>query len=121
LLIGDTTVPDDQPEAGEWQNLVEWERDNSHVKNLSPTEWRAATEGIGFRVLGVEYQPQAISIPLSKWLETSGTTGEQADRVRALFANAPDSARTTFAIQTDLQTGETTFAWARVLLHAQKP
>lgn len=120
LVIGDTAVPDGKPAAADWQNRVEWERDNSHVRNLSPNEWRERAAEAGFVVTDVEYRPGAITIPLSQWLETSGTVGDQADRVRRWFSNAPESAREEFRIATDPLTEEVTFSWARVLLRAMK-
>lgn len=120
LVIVDTAVPDNKPEVADWQNRVEWERDNSHVRNLSPNEWRMLAVKAGFMVTDVEYMPGAITIPLTQWLETSGTVGERAERVRQLFAEAPDSAKEEFRITTDPATGEATFSWARVLLRAMK-
>ncbi len=120
LVIGDTAVPDGKLEVADWQNRVERERDNSHVRNLSPNEWRTLAAEAGFVVTDVEYMPGAITIPLSQWLDTSGTVGEQAERVRRLFAEAPDSAREEFQITTDPATDEVTFSWARILLRAMK-
>jgi len=38
LLLVDTTVPDTDPGAAEWQNAVETVRDPSHVRNYMPSE-----------------------------------------------------------------------------------
>ncbi|GAB4451636.1 MAG: class I SAM-dependent methyltransferase [Armatimonadaceae bacterium] len=120
LVIGDTAVPDEKPDAAAWQNRVEKERDTSHVRNLSPSEWRTAAETAGFIVTQADYLPGAIPIPLTAWLETSGTTGERADQVRQWFAEAPESARQEFQIATAPATGEVTFAWARVILRGER-
>jgi ubiquinone/menaquinone biosynthesis C-methylase UbiE len=120
FVLGDTTVPDDDPEAAEWQNMVEKERDMSHRENLPPARWRMLTEQAGLHVTDLAYGGGKITIPLEQWLDTAGCTGERADRVRALFANAPESARRHFQIQTD-DAGETRFSWARVLLRAVAP
>ena len=88
FILGDTTIPDDEPEAGQWQNAVEKARDASHVRNLSPAEWREACESAGLTVTDVDYLSAAIPIPLTDWLETSGCTGDCAETVRDLFAAA---------------------------------
>ena len=44
----------------------------------------------------------------------------RAERVRRLFAEAPESARRQFQITTDAD-GETHFAWQRVILRATRP
>jgi ubiquinone/menaquinone biosynthesis C-methylase UbiE len=119
FVLGDTTVPDDDPEAADWQNTVEYERDRSHAENLSAEVWRHLTESAGFTVTDLEMLTGAIKMTLTPWLETSGTVGEQAKKVRKLFAEAPESARRHFQITTDAQ-GETHFAWQRVILRAIK-
>jgi hypothetical protein len=121
FLLGDTTVPGEETdgglEAAAWQNAVEKERDPSHVANLSPKVWGDLCSSAGFDVTHMEYSGKAIRIPLEQWLDTAGCTGESAMRVRALFANAPPSARRHFGIHTDAD-GEMHFGWARVVLRA---
>jgi ubiquinone/menaquinone biosynthesis C-methylase UbiE len=117
FVLGDTTVPDEDREAADWQNRVERERDASHVANLPSGTWRSLTEEAGLTVTDLETMTGAIRIALTPWLETSGTTGERAKRVRGLFADAPESARRHFQITTDAE-GETHFAWQRVVLRA---
>jgi ubiquinone/menaquinone biosynthesis C-methylase UbiE len=117
FVLGDTSIPDEEGEAANWQNAVERERDPSHVANLSPKTWRSLTEEAGFVVTDLETLTGAIRIALTPWLETSGTTGERAERVRRLFADAPESARRHFQITADAN-GETHFAWQRVVLRA---
>lgn len=117
FVLGDTTVPGDDTVAAEWQNTVERERDLSHVANLTPDTWRLLMEEAGFTITNLEKRIGAIRIALTPWLETSGTTGERAGRVRQLFAEAPESARHHFQITTETD-GETHFAWQRVVLRA---
>jgi ubiquinone/menaquinone biosynthesis C-methylase UbiE len=120
LIVGDTAVPDFDPEASAWQNAVEKARDASHVENLTQDRWRKLAEAAGFAITDVEYRPRRITIPLSQWLETAGCTGERADTVRKMFAGAPESARQHFDIVTDAE-GETHFSWARVTLRGVVP
>jgi hypothetical protein len=119
-VMVDTAVPDDQPEAADWQNGVEVRRDPSHVRNYTPLEWRRMTEGAGLTVLDTTSTGGGITIPLSDWIFKAGCTPEQATDVRRLFAEAPDSAKKAFQIVTGPD-GETVFTWQRVALKAIKP
>lgn len=119
FVLGDTTVPDDDSEAAAWQNTVEKERDQSHVRNLSPGEWRALCEAAGLSVTDLDTSG-SISIELEAWLETAGCTGERAARVRRLFAEASPEAREHFGIETAVDVG-VRFSWQRVVLRAVKP
>ncbi len=116
LALVDTSVPDDSSEAAEWQNEVEAVRDPSHT----PGEWRAMAEAAGLTVAECGSGGGGITIPLADWIVKAGCTAEQAAEVRRRFAEAPQSARTAFQIQT-APDGETTFTWQRVALNALKP
>lgn len=120
LVLVDTTVPDNSPEAGAWQNAVEVLRDPSHVRNYTPTEWRTLTEAAGLTVTEITTTNGGITIPLSDWLTKAGCTPAQSEGVRQMFADAPESARQAFQI-TGQPDGETIFTWQRVALHAVKP
>lgn len=119
LVLVDTTVPDDSPEAAAWQNQVETVRDPSHVHNYTPQEWRQMTEAAGLTVLEADSGGGGITIPLSDWIFKAGCTPEQADTVRQRFTDAPESARQAFAIKTQPD-GEIVFTWQRVTLKAVK-
>jgi ubiquinone/menaquinone biosynthesis C-methylase UbiE len=117
FVLADTTVPDDELEAADWQNAVERERDGSHVANLSPETWRRLVIEAGFVVTDLDCSGGGIGLELSAWLETAGCAGVRADRVRQLFATAPEAARRAFQITTNAN-GETRFVWQRVVLRA---
>ena len=119
FVLADTTVPDDLPEAAEWQNTVEVLRDPSHVKNYTPSQWRTMTQAAGLTVTECRTGGGGITIPLSDWLQKAGCTPLQSAAVRAAFAGAPGSARQAFQIIT-AGGGETVFTWQRVLLRAEK-
>ena len=119
LVLVDTTVPDNDPEAADWQNMVEAVRDPSHVKNYTPTEWRGMAERAGLTVQVCEAPPGGITIPLSDWLIKAGCTSEQTAEVRRRFAEAPENVRDAFQIH-QKGDGETVFTWQRVLLKAVK-
>ena len=120
LVLVDTTVPNDSPEAADWQNAVEVLRDPSHVRNYTPTEWQTQAEAAGLTVSEITTANGGITIPLSDWLFKAGCTPTQADGVRQMFADAPESAKQAFQI-TEQPDGETIFTWQRVALHAMKP
>ena len=120
LALVDTTVPDDAPEAAAWQNEVEVVRDPSHVRNHTPHEWQAMAEAAGLTVSECGSGGVGITIPLSDWIAKAGCTPAQADEVRHRFAEAPQSARAAFQIETQPD-GETVFTWQRVALKAIKP
>ncbi len=120
FVLADTTVPDDAPDAAQWQNAVEAVRDPSHVRNYTPSEWRRMAEAAGLTVTECRTDGGGITIPLSDWLTRAGCTPEQSAEVRQIFADAPDSARAAFQIVTDTD-DETVFTWQRVLLKAVKP
>ncbi|MGI4790419.1 MAG: class I SAM-dependent methyltransferase [Janthinobacterium lividum] len=119
FVLADTTVPDDAPDAGQWQNAVEAVRDPSHVRNYTPSEWRHRVEAAGLTVSECHTGGGGITIPLSDWIIKAGCTPDQSAEVRRLFAEAPESAREAFQIVTDTS-GETVFTWQRVLLKAVK-
>lgn len=119
FVLADTTVPDDLPEAADWQNAVEAVRDPSHVKNYTPREWRQMTEATGLAVTECRASGGGITIPLSDWLRKAGCTLEQSAAVRQAFADAPESARQAFRIVTGAD-DETVFTWQRVVLKGIK-
>ena len=119
FILADTTVPDDLREAADWQNAVEAVRDPSHVRNYPPSAWQAMAEAAGLTITECHTEGSGITIPLSDWITKAGCTPEQADAVRRLFAEAPDSARAAFQIRTSAY-GEIVFTWPRVLLRAVK-
>lgn len=120
LALIDTSVPDESPEAASWQNAVEVQRDPSHVRNYTPSEWRRMAESAGLTVLSATSADGGITIPLSDWIFKAGSTKEQEKDVRQRFTNAPDSAKEAFRITVDTN-GETVFTWQRVALLAIKP
>jgi SAM-dependent methyltransferase len=60
-------------------------RDPSHVRNYTEAEWRALLEGAGLTVAEVRRVDHTIRV--DRWLERSGCTGPDAERVRELLAD----------------------------------
>ncbi len=120
FVLADTTVPDDQPEAADWQNSVEVLRDPSHVRNYSLGQWRQMADAAGLTVTECHTEGTGITIPLTDWLHKAGCTPEQSAAVRQMFVDAPESAHKAYQIVSPAN-GETVFTWLRVLLRAEKP
>ncbi|MCW3060866.1 MAG: Methylase involved in ubiquinone/menaquinone biosynthesis [Capsulimonas sp.] len=120
LVLVDTSVPDGDIEAADWQNAVEVLRDPSHVRNYTPSEWRAIWEDAGLTVETIGDTGGGITIPLSDWIFKAGCTPEQAQQVRDQFANAPANVKAIYQI-VEQANGETVFTWRRVAVRAVKP
>ena len=118
LLLGDTTVPDDNYEAAVWQNSVETLRDPSHVRNYTPSEWCGFVDDAGLTVTDHDASG-GIGITLADWMIKGGCTPEQSDAVRAQFTGAPASVAAAYQIET-LADGDIRFVWQRVVLKAVK-
>ena len=119
LLITDTSVPDGDPQVDAWQNGVEQLRDKSHVRNYPPAEWRQVIENAGFRLDEIELLEEPSPILLEPWMEKSGCRGQDAERVRQMFREAPARAREVFHITKSVG-GDIGFQWLRVALLARK-
>ncbi len=118
FLIADTTVPDGGGEADHWQNKVEVLRDTSHVRNYSPSEWRAFATAAGFKVDQVVELEEENLAGLREWMKKSGCEGEAAEEVTRLFAEAPEEAKRRYSISAS--SGDVHFKWLRVALAAHK-
>jgi ubiquinone/menaquinone biosynthesis C-methylase UbiE len=119
LLIADTTVPDGVGETDSWQNHVEALRDTSHVRNYSPSEWRAFAAAAGFIIDSVVELEEENLAGLRDWMKKSGCEGDAATEVTRQFSSAPAEARRRFSIAA-LPNGDFQFRWMRVALAAHK-
>lgn len=119
LLLTDTSVPDDSPEADEWQNSVEAVRDPSHVRNYSPKEWRALVESAGFVVEKLNDTTGGVPIKMRDWCLRAGCTAEQTAEVRRRLETVSESVVREFQIDA-LPDGDIAFVWQRVVLKASK-
>jgi SAM-dependent methyltransferase len=115
LLLADTTTPE---ECADWQNAVERLRDQSHVRNYTPAQWRSMAEAAGFTVEAFEILAGTVLVSLNDWLEKAGCAGAPADQVRGQFATAPATARQAFQISAREDDFE--FAWLRVAFAGAK-
>ena len=80
VLIEDTLFESDQVEEAERL------RDPTHVRSYTEGEWRGFLEAAGLEIEHVEIRSKRRS--LDDWLARTETTGEEADQVKALLADA---------------------------------
>jgi SAM-dependent methyltransferase len=75
-------------EAGEEADRL---RDPTHVRNYSEDEWRGLFEQAGLEVAELEREEKHVE--LEPWLERSGCSGAEAERVRELLADRIDDGK----------------------------
>jgi hypothetical protein len=80
VLIEDTLFASEQVEDAEKL------RDPTHVRSYTEAEWRSFLEGAGLAIEQVEIREKRR--PLEAWLARTETTGQEAEQVRALLADA---------------------------------
>lgn len=80
VLIEDTLFASEQVEDAEKL------RDPTHVRSYTEAEWRNFLERAGLALEQVEIQEKRR--PLDSWLARTETTGQEADQVKALLADA---------------------------------
>jgi ubiquinone/menaquinone biosynthesis C-methylase UbiE len=119
FLLADTTIPDDDPTVGEWQNRVEALRDPSHARNLAPAEWQQALTDAGLTVQAMSLVSSTTPMSLNDWLEKAGCANEAAATVRKAFAEAPAAVVEAFQIRV-APPDDYTFVWQRLVARAEK-
>ena len=75
-------------EAGEEADRL---RDPTHVRNYSEEEWRTLFAKSGLELEALEREEKHVE--LGRWLERTGCTGAEAERVRELLADRIDDGR----------------------------
>jgi len=88
-LVGQTVV--DNLFAGEEGEEADRLRDPSHVRNYTEEEWRSFFAEAGLDVEQAHMYEHPVL--LEPWLERSGCTGKDAERVRELVAGRTDGDR----------------------------
>lgn len=87
-VAGDRVLVVDNLFMGEDAEAADLLRDPSHVRNYSEAEWRALFEGAGLRVEQMRRVDK--SMRFGPWLERSGCSGADAERVRELLSGRID-------------------------------
>jgi SAM-dependent methyltransferase len=82
VLIEDTLFTSERVEDAEKL------RDPTHVRSYTEGEWRGLLEDAGLRIEQVEILEKRR--PLESWLARTETTGQEAEQVKALIADAID-------------------------------
>jgi ubiquinone/menaquinone biosynthesis C-methylase UbiE len=119
VLVVDTTVPEDDVLDKEI-NEIELLRDNSHVKNYRPSEWRTMVEAAGLIVESEEIQfyTEGFEMDFDTWVERIGTPAEKVVELRKRFRGAsPELAAT---IKLNLYEEKIGFVWPQLVMVARK-
>jgi ubiquinone/menaquinone biosynthesis C-methylase UbiE len=116
FLIADTCAPED-PAIAEWMHYVEVTRDASHVRNLSPSEWREAVAATGLTVTDSAMSYVYLEYP--DWAERAGMTPEAMESIKSDMLGAAPSAKQAFGIEARGD-GIIDFHWDVVVVSAVK-
>lgn len=91
LLVADTVGIEDDPLADEELDRIEVARDPSHVRNYTPSRWRAMIEEAGFVV---EHQEVvARTHPVDEWLDRMEVQEPTRSKVRQAIEHSEDGLR----------------------------
>jgi ubiquinone/menaquinone biosynthesis C-methylase UbiE len=116
LLLVDTSSPDETVAC--WHNDVERMRDPSHVRNLTPAQWRDLVQRAGLSI--VEFSAEhRTHLEFSDWVKTSGCSPDTISTLLQRFEQAPLEVKRTFGIQAN--GAEILFSWPVTALKAVKP
>ncbi|MBX3621173.1 MAG: methyltransferase domain-containing protein [Rhizobacter sp.] len=74
-------------------------RDRSHVRNRSPSEWRALIAGAGFELLSHQVWP--LRLEFTSWVQRMRTPAAAVAMIRALQLAAPQEVKDALAIEAD--------------------
>jgi len=116
FVLVDTCAPEDGALAA-WMHETEVERDSSHVKNLSPSEWRAAVEAAGMRVTDTAMSKVELQYP--DWAERAGMSAEGMQSIRSAILGAPAGALGHFEIREN-EDATIDFAWDVLAIRAER-
>ena len=96
LLVAADTCPPEEAGTAAWMQAVETKRDPSHVRNLAPSEWRAAVEKAGLRVTGTAMSFVELQYP--DWAERAGMATDAMESVRRDMLDSPADVKAAFEI-----------------------
>ncbi len=120
VAIVDTTTPEDSGLHREI-NELEMLRDNSHVENYRPSQWRAMVEAAGLEIAYESVGPytEDFKMEFDEWVERIRTPAPEVQELRRRFLEA--SPALVDAIRIELRGEEITFVWDQITLIAIKP
>ena len=117
LLAADTCAPEDAALAS-WMHHIEVERDPSHVRNMSASEWLGGVERAGLAV--ADSAMSIVRLQYPDWAERAGMGSEAMASVGDALRSAPPGAKATFGIVPH-DDGTIDFHWDVLALRASKP
>jgi ubiquinone/menaquinone biosynthesis C-methylase UbiE len=119
VAIVDTTVPEDDTLDREI-NEIETLRDNSHIRNYRPNEWRAMFEKAGLSVIfeRVGRVSDGHKMDFDEWVERIRTPEPEINELRRRFHDA--SPALVEAIHLERMGEKISFVWDQVTLVATK-
>ncbi|MDR3692160.1 MAG: methyltransferase domain-containing protein [Fimbriimonas sp.] len=120
LLIVDTTVPEDD-ELDREINEIEWIRDDSHVRNYRPSEWRRMVESAGLQVLSeeIKFYTEGFEMDFDAWVERIRTPAPNVAELRRRLHSA--SPKLAAAIKLHVYGDRIGFVWPQLVMVAQFP
>jgi ubiquinone/menaquinone biosynthesis C-methylase UbiE len=117
LLIIDTTVPDDSPEAAQWLDRVEKLRDPSHVRLIPPAEWLSLCRQAGLEPQFWHVTP--LKQPdLEEYFRVANTSSTNRQEILRMVEEASPAVRKSYHLSKE--EGKITWVWPRLGLVARK-
>jgi len=111
LLLIDL-MGDENPLVDTHLQAVELLRDPSHVRDYSPSQWRAMLGQAGFELQQEAFWPTRMQF--GSWVERMRTAPESVTAIRTLLANAAQQVRAALAVEADGSfVPQTGLFWAR--------
>lgn len=101
FVLVDSIAPE-EPALDTFLNCIELLRDGSHVRDHRLSEWRAWLVSAGLRIEEESHHPMLLDF--GSWFERMQTPEPLARAVRALFDDASDAVRATFAYRAEAGT-----------------
>jgi len=117
FLLIDGTIPEGEPEAGEWLNRVEKLRDPSHVRLISPSEWCGFCLDAGLKIAHHWIHPKK-QPDLEWYFETAATPPRNQREVLALISEASPRIHDLYRLSNE--GGKIVWQWPILSLLAQK-
>ncbi len=116
LILADTVSPEDS-DLALWMNEIEFRRDPSHARNLSPSEWVSKLEHNSLHVEETAFKP--IPMFFDEWVLRSGTPETESTKLLQDFRKASPQAKEIFAIQQD-DSGRLSFKKPSLVIRATR-
>jgi ubiquinone/menaquinone biosynthesis C-methylase UbiE len=117
FLLVDGSVPDDDPETGEWLHRVEKWRDPSHGRFLARKAWEDLARESGLKVVRSELHSRK-QPDLEWYFETAATPEENREKVLEAVANASEHVKA--ALRLGNEEGKTVWWWPMLTLLARR-